>query len=1070
MSQNRGNYMIRYCPFCDEKIDEDAIKCTNCGQSLLGMEYFLEGLRRIFSFTEGCVYTEYLKFNYDEEYLPSMWFGILAFGFLKIADDAISFSKENILTAFKNSTDDDFNEVLLNSAIYPDGSKLGFYNYSIYDISKLGSFFEGNDKEYNKYVFYDKVMDYLSSFDFIIKEILEKYKIYDHISFLHHEGLLYDLFSLLKDYKLDNSFYQNRENLNCAYEIFLDEFYELLNDDLRNFDIGKIPNIFKYDTELYHELSLMLINDLNFENKDNLLIFDPSFKDGILVDELIEIIAYRNPNLNIQVEGMNHFLEFEALNLSKSLFDIDFNPIENDLDDLTLNSYDLIISDLSFESSEDVFSLLKEFCYEVKNETKLVIKFKSSILKELYLEIDCLIYNDYLESIILLPPIYNNEVSDCILILNTHKVDSKKNRFLLIDGFDNKTNINKDYVLLNQILDSYINFKENENSKIINNSDAFIDDIDFSDIYINLDKNFEKINIDYDNFDMMEKSKNETYRLSYKKMNYLYNVINYKLEYYLHKLNKSFDSNSNHELTKNENIYLDYIKNNSYNYCDTISIDFLENHFNFHNLVYEKNPNIDFSSDELKLLGDVALIFDISNELFIENISYNHPELLKFKNHPNSLFILKSKPIKGKQQVFYHFELEEEYKKEDYLEIVLIDENISKEYLYCYLNSYKCLDDMNYFSRGDENLSEININFLRIPAPSIEEQKDVVLAFSKSKEFFNSIDLLKNQFQNNILDYERTIKSINEFQGLVEFDDEGYMFTTMGRNWRYLYDQLLWPLAVTYLSVTKGSFEISEKAEKYVTLFEFVTAFIDIILISAIPEQLYLEKRNEIWDDKDSRFFYMSFGKWTHILENLHKFYRENDFSTSLDKQVLLDISSEKIVNILNIAKDLRNDDHHGGLKNIYNYEDIIDILDPYLSDVFDILNCLSGLKLYYITGKVELLNDNKFEYEVIVLNGPCEIPRFGELVCDKILKRESLYLYNPITGDLLLINENLMKFNHIDRIRNNWALFIFIGTEIDKETGQLKAKYQCFQQFEDDIYYDIESFYKDIRCLGYEK
>ena len=66
----------------------------------------------------------------------------------------------------------------------------------------------------------------------------------------------------------------------------------------------------------------------------------------------------------------------------------------------------------------------------------------------------------------------------------------------------------------------------------------------------------------------------------------------------------------------------------------------------------------------------------------------------------------------------------------------------------------------------------------------------------------------------------------------------------MGRNWRYLYDQLLWPLAVTYLSVTKGSFEISEKAEKYVTLFKFVTAFIDIILIKGyIPEQLYLEKK-----------------------------------------------------------------------------------------------------------------------------------------------------------------------------------------------------------------------------------
>ena len=61
-------------------------------------------------------------------------------------------------------------------------------------------------------------------------------------------------------------------------------------------------------------------------------------------------------------------------------------------------------------------------------------------------------------------------------------------------------------------------------------------------------------------------------------------------------------------------------------------------------------------------------------------------------------------------------------------------------------------------------------------------------------------------------------------------------------------------------------------------------------------------------------------------------------------------------------------------------------------------------------------------------------------------------------------------QFKHIDRKRNNWALFVFIGTEKDAETGQLKGKYKCFQQLEDDLYYDINSFYKDIRCLGYIK
>lgn len=52
---NRGLFMIRYCPFCNERIDNDTISCSHCGESLQGMAYFMEGLRDIFSFTEGCV-------------------------------------------------------------------------------------------------------------------------------------------------------------------------------------------------------------------------------------------------------------------------------------------------------------------------------------------------------------------------------------------------------------------------------------------------------------------------------------------------------------------------------------------------------------------------------------------------------------------------------------------------------------------------------------------------------------------------------------------------------------------------------------------------------------------------------------------------------------------------------------------------------------------------------------------------------------------------------------------------------------------------------------------------------
>ena len=44
-------------------------------------------------------------------------------------------------------------------------------------------------------------------------------------------------------------------------------------------------------------------------------------------------------------------------------------------------------------------------------------------------------------------------------------------------------------------------------------------------------------------------------------------------------------------------------------------------------------------------------------------------------------------------------------------------------------------------------------------------------------------------------------------------------------------DGLLWPLAITYLSATRGGFEIVQKANAYLKLFEFVTLYLGIKFI-----------------------------------------------------------------------------------------------------------------------------------------------------------------------------------------------------------------------------------------------
>ena len=73
----------------------------------------------------------------------------------------------------------------------------------------------------------------------------------------------------------------------------------------------------------------------------------------------------------------------------------------------------------------------------------------------------------------------------------------------------------------------------------------------------------------------------------------------------------------------------------------------------------------------------------------------------------------------------------------------------------------------------------------------------------------------KNNFQNNILNYERILEDIKEFHGEIEFSQEEYKFTKMDRNWRHVYEGLPWPLAITYLSATRGGFENVQKANAY---------------------------------------------------------------------------------------------------------------------------------------------------------------------------------------------------------------------------------------------------------------
>lgn len=461
------------------------------------------------------------------------------------------------------------------------------------------------------------------------------------------------------------------------------------------------------------------------------------------------------------------------------------------------------------------------------------------------------------------------------------------------------------------------------------------------------------------------------------------------------------------------------------------------------NLLYKDHEKLIDGEVKFLTLGELAILYEI-----------------KDKNDKDTLLISTCKTCNSKL-VYYNRDMDD-LNDEIYIEVNIVSNGLLLEYLYVYLNSTNGLDELFYFSKGNEFIRAENIQHIRIAIPDVKVQKEIIKAVHESNEFFKSVDLLKKEFQSNILDYKNMLNSINELRGEIEFAEDGGSLTKLSRSWQHVYNGLIWPLAISYLSATKGGFETVEKLDKYLILFEFVAAFNFIILLSGLPNDVYQKYKYEIWNARNLRVYEeMTFGKWVKLTENISKLYNDYDFASKLDSELFNKISSNKIIKLINKAKDYRNNLAHGSFINSYEAQDIIDDLDIYLEDIFDLLEVYSNYKLLYITGKLDT-SGGKLKHQVIQLNGPCAQPIYEDIIFDEILTSNCLYLYNPQNNKKLLINSDFMKFIPTDTNNKHWAIFIYY---MCNRVGYMKteAHYKCFQSKEEDYIESISTFENDI-------
>ena len=633
---------------------------------------------------------------------------------------------------------------------------------------------------------------------------------------------------------------------------YIDSYSENIYEILEEYDIDDIVSDLS-NVELLKRISIVnhqtcddfltdvCANILAKNNTENIL-FSSNFTDNYL--EFLTAIKLKQINPKFQISFS--FTEFKELSQI-------FNFIH------TTDSNNQIY-DLTYQNSRENF-----LSYLTSNSNSIILV-KSSLFDE---NMDLLNHIDNpnnLEAIISLPIFYDE---DNLIVISINR-SKNSNDFIFIDESESLIHKNNDYdysfaqnELLPKILGAYLDYEEYENALIMPVSlmiskKSSTNDFKSLNKYLVNDEDVSKKRVYRSEVDKLISLQEQQTSIQEEMMRH--NRINVESD--------TPQGRFNYQLRPEE---LMYVKKRQ----------------PLENLLYKH---------EKRLLDEDVKFVNLAEIADLRSINQ--------KNDNDSILVAACKACTSKL-VNYNHDIDEIKPNEYYIEIENISSDVLKQYLYTYLSSFNGLDEIRYFSKKNHMITPEQLGFVKIPILKHTTQLELVDAVRESEEFFKSIELLRKDFQSNILDYKHVIDTINELRGDIGFSDNGDV--KVKKSMRHAYSDLIWPLASSYLQATKGGFEIVEKKDNYMVLFEFVAAFNFIILLSGLPENVYQKCKYDIWNSRNKNIYKdMTFGKWVILSENIAGVYRLNNFSSKLDELLFNKISSNKILKILDKTKEYR--------------------------------------------------------------------------------------------------------------------------------------------------------------------
>lgn len=427
---------------------------------------------------------------------------VFGFTYIKLLDCALKYSKNDVLEEFKknNST-----ENLMDMAVYPTGETLGFYNSSEYDLDKLCE--SGVD-------IYTKMNDYMEGFSDNVKEVFDALKFEEVLEFLEKTEMTYNVLNMFNEGEIAGDYYSSYDKFMKMFSEFIkniwhDEIYNFGRDRIATYDANSSYHYIHEALDEYGSfLNDLLLMNKNFENNENIKIYDPDSSGTYILNntkELIESLKRNSGNFEGEVEiyGKSKRQENEIIYLAKkSVAKKDPYEVENatildmDEDIFTLegiekySDFDLIVSNYLYNGLTEYKDILEEFKNDITGNTKLVMALEN--LDDFIEDLAEIIKKDNLESIISFKNHY-------IIIANLEKSDDEKGHFLLIEESDAEQNdetvkkenreafSNNEYDIFNApqwktltqsdrkkmktIINSYNQFKDSDDSILIKNEE-----------------------------------------------------------------------------------------------------------------------------------------------------------------------------------------------------------------------------------------------------------------------------------------------------------------------------------------------------------------------------------------------------------------------------------------------------------------------------------------------------------------------------------------------------------------------------------------------------------------------